>query len=83
MIPDVHFHNAAEHTIRTFKAHFFAIIAVVDSDFPSSLWDTLLTQTKLTLDLILQATLAPKMSAWEYYNGPIDYEATPFSPIGF
>ena len=22
------------------------------------------------------------MSSWEYYNGPVDYDATPFSPIG-
>ena len=22
------------------------------------------------------------MSVWEYYNGPINYDATPFRPIG-
>ena len=79
--PDVHRRNAAEHAIRNFKAHFLAILAGVDSDFPSSLWDTLLTQTELTLNLLHQATLAPDMSPWEYYNGTINYDATPFSPI--
>ena len=58
---DVHRRNEAKRAIRTFKAHFLAILAGVDSDFPSSLWDTLLPQTKLTLNLLLQTTLAPDM----------------------
>ena len=42
----------------------------------------LLPQTELTLNLLHQATIAPYISEWEYYNGPINYDATPFSPIG-
>ena len=61
--PDVHRHNAAERAIRTFKAHFLAILAGVDRAFPRSLWYTLLNQTELTLNLISQATLAPDISA--------------------
>ena len=82
MPPDVHFRNAAEHAIRTFKAHFLSILAGVNGAFPCSLWDTLLPQTKLTLNLLRQATLAPDMSPWEYYNGPINYDTTPFTPLG-
>ena len=80
--PDIHRRNAAECAIRTFKAHFLAILAGVNRAFPSSLWDTLLPHTELTLKLLCQATLAPDISAWEYYNGPIKYDATLFSPIG-
>ena len=79
--PDVHRCNAAERAIRTFKAHFLEILSGVDRAFPSSLWDTLLPQTELTLDLLHQSTLATDISAWEYYNGPINYDAAPFSPI--
>ena len=32
--PDVHLRNAAERAIRTFKAHFLAILAGVDRAFP-------------------------------------------------
>ena len=67
-----HCRNAAERAIRNFKVHFLDILAGIDSLFPSSLWDTLLPQTKLTLNLLCQATLAPDMSACEYYNGPVD-----------
>ncbi len=80
--PDVHRRNAAERAIRTFKAHFIAILAGVDPSFPKFLWDKLLEQTELTLNLLRQATLNPRMSAWEYFNGAFDYAATPLGPIG-
>ena len=51
--PNVHRRNAAECAIRTFKAHFLVILAGMDSDFPSSLWDTLLPHIERTLNLIL------------------------------
>ena len=62
--PDVHRRNAAERAIRTFKAHFIEILAGFYRDFLSSLWDTLLTQTELTLKLLRQAKLAPDILAW-------------------
>ena len=74
--------NTAERAIRTSKAHFLAILAGVDKAFPISLWDILPPQTGLTLNLLLQAIIAPEISVWEYYNGPINYNATPFSLIG-
>ena len=66
----------------TFKARFLEILSGFDRAFPISLWDTLLPQNELTLNLLRQATLAPDISAWEYYNGPINYDDTLFSPIG-
>ena len=39
--PDMHRRNAAERARRTFKAHFISILAGVDDDFPSHLWDLL------------------------------------------
>ena len=65
------------------RAHFLAILAGADRASPRSLWDTLLPQMELMLNLLRQATLAPYISAWEYYNGPINYYTTPFSPIGY
>ena len=43
--PNVHRRNISEIAIRTFKAHFLAILAGVDPDFPKYMWDNLLTQT--------------------------------------
>jgi hypothetical protein len=57
--PDMHHHNRAERAIRTFKDHFLAILAGVDSAFPPYLGDLLLPQAKLTLNLLRQSTLNP------------------------
>ncbi len=56
---DMHCCNWAERAICTFKDHFLAILAGVDSAFPPYLWDLLLLQAKLTLNLLCQATLNP------------------------
>ena len=50
--------------------------------FPNYLWDHLLPQTELTLNLLRQSTLAPEISAWEHLHGPFNFDATPIGPIG-
>jgi hypothetical protein len=67
--PDMHHCNWAEHIICTLKDHFLAILASVDSAFPSYRWDLLLPQAKLTLNLLQQATLNPRISVWDFFKG--------------
>ena len=78
----MHRRNLAERDICIFKAHFLAILSGVDPNFPKYMWDKLLVQTELTINLIRQVTLDPSMSAWEYFNGAFGYTATPLGPIG-
>ena len=80
--PHMHRRNAAERAIRTFKAHFLAILAGVSADFPRYLWDLLVPQAEMTLNFLRQSPLNPKISAWEYFNGPFNYDATPLGPLG-
>jgi hypothetical protein len=80
--PDVHRCNAAERAIQTFKSHFLAIIADLPPAFPCYLWDLLLPQTELTINLLRQSSITPSMSAWEHFNGPFDYNATLLLPLG-
>ena len=80
--PSVHRRNISEQDICSFKAHFLSVVAGVDPDFPKFMWDKLLVQTELTLNLLHQSTLNPIISVWEYLNGPFDYAATPLVPIG-
>jgi hypothetical protein len=80
--PDVHCYNAAKRAIQTFKSHFLAIIASLPPTFPHYLWDLLLPQTEPTLNLLHQSFITPSMSAWEHFNGPFNYNATPFLPLG-
>jgi hypothetical protein len=57
--PDMHHRNRAERAIRTFKDHFLAILAGIDAAFPPYLWNLLLPQAELTLNLLRQAMLNP------------------------
>ena len=61
--PNTHRSNVAERAICTFKSHFISILAGVAPDFPRNLWDLLLPQTELTLNLLRQATLNNTRSA--------------------
>jgi hypothetical protein len=76
-----HRHNQAEHTIQTFKAHFISILAGVDNKFPLSLWCHLLEPTELTLNLLHQMKVAPKISAFAHIHGFRNYMKKPFAPL--
>jgi hypothetical protein len=65
--PDMHCCNQVEQAIRTFKAHFLSILASMDSVFPPYLWDLLLLQTEVTLNLLPQSAIDPRISAWEVF----------------
>ena len=78
----MHSQNAAERSIRTFKAHFVAILSGVAPYFPRHLWDLFLLQTKMTLNLLWQATDNPAISAWENFNGKFNYNARPLGTLG-
>ena len=80
--PNIHQRNAAERAIRTFKAQFLAVLAGVAPYFSRFLWDLIVPQAIIQLNFLRQATLNPRISVWEFFNGPFDYNATPFGPLG-
>ena len=79
--PHIHCRNTAEHPIRTFKK-ILSTLSGMAPNYPNNLWDLLLPQTDLTLNIPRKSTLNPKISAWEYLQGSFDYKATPLGPIG-
>ena len=80
--PDMHRRNMAEKAIQTFKDHFVAILSGVDASFPMHLWDRLLPQTEMTLNLLRMSKVEPKTSAWAYLFGPHNYNSRPLAPLG-
>jgi hypothetical protein len=80
--PDMHHRNRAECAIRTFKNHFLSILAGVDAAVPPYLWDLLLPQAELSINLLRQATLNPRILAWELFQGPFDFNKTLLGPVG-
>jgi hypothetical protein len=81
--PHCHRRNAAERAIRTFKEHFVAGLSSVDPSFPMHLWDRLLPQAKITLNLLRTSWLHPQLSAAAHYHVLVDYNKTKFAPPGY
>jgi hypothetical protein len=79
--PDNHRRNLVERALQTFKNHFKAIIAGVDNSFPMRLWDKLLPQTVLTLNLLHQSHVALTVLAYQYVQGIFDYNKMPLAPM--
>jgi hypothetical protein len=80
--PNVHRANRAERAIRTFKNHLIATLAGAHAAFPLSLWDRILEQVELTLNLLRPAHSNPAISAYHALRGQYDFIAHPFAPIG-
>jgi hypothetical protein len=80
--PHVHRKNASERSIQTFKNRLVATLCSTDKQFPIHVWDRLIPQAVLTLKLLRQSCINPKLSAPDQLNEPFDYNATPLAPTG-
>ncbi len=80
--PDCHQRNIAKRAIQTFKNHFVAILSGVGDRFPLSLWCHLVRPAELTVNLLRQSNLVPKILAYAHMHGQHDYTKHPFAPLG-
>ena len=80
--PHNHRRNAAERAIQTFKNHFIAGLATADPKFPLREWDRLIPQAILTLNIMRECRINPKLSAYAYLFGQFNFNATPLAPPG-
>ena len=82
MPPHMYWRNAAERSVRTFKNHFIAALCTVDPLSPFYVWDRLLPQVTMTLNMLRQYRLNPGISAYEQVDGIHNFEGTPLSTLG-
>jgi hypothetical protein len=80
--PGVHRRNAAERAIHTLQNHFIASLCSVDKAFPLHLWDRLIPQGEISLNLLRGSRINPKLSAWAQIHGTFDFNRTPLGPPG-
>jgi hypothetical protein len=80
--PHIHRRNAAERAIRTFKNHFIAGLCSTHPDFPLRLWDELLPQAEISLNLLRASRTQPNISAYQAVFGTFDYNRHPLMPPG-
>jgi hypothetical protein len=72
--------NAANRAIRSFKEHFVAGLSSVDPTFPLHLWDRLLPQAEITLNILRTSRLHLQLSTADHFHGLVDYNKTAFAP---
>jgi hypothetical protein len=80
--PHCHMRNATEMAIITFKERFVGGLSSVDPDFKLHLWDRLLPQAELTLNILRTSTQHPQLSATAHYHGMVDNNKSAFPPPG-
>jgi hypothetical protein len=78
--PHIHRRNAAKRAIQTFKNHFIDGLCSVDPNFPLRLWDRLLPQATITLNLMRHSRLNPAVSAYAQLYGHYDFNQAPMTP---
>jgi hypothetical protein len=72
--PGMHRQNATECAI--------AGLCMADPNFPLFLWDTLVQQANITLNLLRASPLNPKLSAYAQLHGNFDFNWMPLAPPG-
>ena len=79
--PHDHRFNPTERAASTFKNHFIAILAGCDEQFPKYLWCQLVPQAIVTLNMLRQSRINPKLSAHDQVFGTFNYQRTPLAPL--
>ena len=82
VLPNQHQRNTAERAMRTFKNHLSSGLATCYPDFPLRKWDRIPSQAELTLNLLRNSSLNPKLSSQAYLFGSHNFNKCPLLPPG-
>jgi hypothetical protein len=80
--PYSHRRNSAERAIRSFKDHLIAGLCSTDKAFPMHLWDIILPEPVITLNMLRTSRINPKLSAATHLFGQDDFNRAPMAPPG-
>jgi hypothetical protein len=80
--PYSHRRNAAKRAIRYVKDHLIAGLCSTDKSFPMHMWDRLLPQAVITLNMLRTSRINPKLSASTHIDGQYDFNRAPMVPPG-
>jgi hypothetical protein len=80
--PYSHRRNSAEWAIISFKDHLIAGLCSTDKSFPIHLWDRILPQAVMKLNMLRTSRINPKLSAATHIFGHHDFNRAPMAPPG-
>ena len=78
----VHRRNVVQKTTQIVSGHFKSILCGVANDFPINKWDRLISQEEITVNILHQSNVLPKVSARAYAFGPHNFNRIILAPIG-
>ena len=76
-----HRRNIAEKAIQTWKAHVDGVFSGMSDKCPLAIWDLLLPQIDMQVNLLRQSNIASKVSAWAYMHGQHYFNRHPLVPL--
>ena len=74
-------HNSVVQAIATSKNYFVTGIKSAPPSFQLNIWDKLIPQVLLTLNLLQPSRISPRLSVYTQVNGSFDYKTTLFFPL--
>jgi hypothetical protein len=80
--PYSHRRNSSERAIRSFKDHLIAGLCSTGKSFPMHLWDILLPQAVIALNMLRTSRINRKLSAATHIFGQYDFNRAPMAPPG-
>ena len=80
--PNNHRANNAEKKIQMFNNHFIAVLCSVDENFHLQLWEILLQQATITMNLLRKSRIHSHLLAYTHIFGEFDYNCTRLAPPG-
>jgi hypothetical protein len=78
--PYSHRRNSAERAVISFKDHLIAGLCSTDKSFPMHLWDRLLPQAVMTINMLRTSRINPKLSASTHIFRQYDFIGHPWHP---
>ena len=82
VLPHIHCRNSTDWAVWTFKEHFISGLVSTNKDFLLHLWCWLLPHGSLTLNLLQQSRMNPKLSGYAQLHGEFKHNAMPLFPPG-
>jgi hypothetical protein len=80
VLPYSHRRNSAQRAIRSLKDHLIAGLCSTDKYFPMHLWDRLLPQAVITVNMLSTSRINPKLSAATHIFGQYDFNRAQMAP---
>ena len=71
-----------ERALQTWKAHTIGALSGVSATSPHGLWDELLPQPDMQVNLLRYSNIHPKVCSWNVLNGARDFNRHPLAPLG-